>query len=140
MMKVLKLFLVVFLILAGLGYGLYYFGTNLASDKIMEVVSAELESSGELEAVKELVANDSELQQFIEEGAMIDSSNLPFQSKEEATRAIVKKIGLSELQNIASEVQAGTMSKEELISIAESNLTEEEIQALKVIAYKELVQ
>jgi len=139
-MKVLKVLLVVFLILAGLGYGLYYFGTNLASDKIMEVVSAELEGSGELDAIKELVANDSELQQFIEEGATIDSSNLPFQSKEEATRAIVKKLGVSELQNIASEVQAGTMSKEELISIAESNLTEEEIQALKVIAYKELVQ
>ena len=139
-MKVLKVLLVVFLIFAGLGYGLYYFGTNLASDKIMEVVSAELEGSGELDAIKELVANDSELQQFIEEGATIDSSNLPFQSKEEATRAIVKKLGVSELQNIASEVQAGTMSKEELISIAESNLTEEEIQALKVIAYKELVQ
>ena len=139
-MKVLKVLLVVFLILAGLGYGLYYFGTNLASDKIMEVVSAELESSGELDAIKELVANDSELQQFIEEGATIDSSNLPFQSKEEATRAIVKKLGVSELQNIASEVQAGTMSTEELMSIAESNLTEKEIQALKVIAYKELVQ
>jgi len=139
-MKVLKILLVVFLILAGLGYGLYYFGTNVASDKIMEVVSAELESSGELDAIKELVANDSELQQFIEEGAMIDSSNLPFQSKEEAIRAIVKKLGVSELQNIASEVQAGTMSTEELMSIAESNLTEKEIQALKVIAYKELVQ
>ena len=139
-MKVLKILLVVFLILAGLGYGLYYFGTNVASDKIMEVVSAELESSGELDAIKELVANDSELQQFIEEGAMIDSSNLPFQSKEEAIRAVVKKLGVSELQNIASEVQAGTMSTEELMSIAESNLTEKEIQALKVIAYKELVQ
>ena len=139
-MKVLKILLVVFLILAGLGYGLYYFGTNVASDKIMEVVSAELESSGELDAIKELVANDSELQQFIEEGAMIDSSNLPFQSKEEAIRAIVKKLGVSELQNIASEVQAGTMSTEELMSIAESNLTEKEIQALKVMAYKELVQ
>ena len=139
-MKVLKILLVVFLILAGLGYGLYYFGTNVASDKIMEVVSAELESSGELDAINELVANDYELQQFIEEGAMIDSSNLPFQSKEEAIRAIVKKLGVSELQNIASEVQAGTMSTEELMSIAESNLTEKEIQALKVIAYKELVQ
>ena len=139
-MKVLKILLVVFLILAGLGYGLYYFGTNVASDKIMEVVSAELESSGELDAIKELVANGSELQQFIEEGAMIDSSNLPFQSKEEAIRAVVKKLGVSELQNIASEVQAGTMSTEELMSIAESNLTEKEIQALKVIAYKELVQ
>ncbi|MGM9929531.1 MAG: hypothetical protein ACI35P_16460 [Bacillus sp. (in: firmicutes)] len=139
-MKVIRRFLVTLVVLAGLGYGVYYIGTNIASEKIMDAISAELENSGEWDAIENAIANDSALQAFLEEGANIDESKLPFTTKEEATRVIINKIGVSELQNIVSEVQAGTMSKSELMAIAESNLTEDEIQALKVIAYKEYAQ
>jgi len=136
-MKVIRRFLVTLVVLAGLGYGVYYIGTNIASEKIMDAISAELENSGEWDAIENAIANDSALQAFL---ANIDESKLPFTTKEEATRVIINKIGVSELQNIVSEVQAGTMSKSELMAIAESNLTEDEIQALKVIAYKEYAQ
>lgn len=139
-MKVLKVFLLIIIILAGIGYGVYYFGTNIASEKIMDAINKELENSGELDAIQTAISNDPDLQAFLEEGATIDESKLPFTTKEEATRVIINKIGISEVQNIVSEVQAGTMTKNELMSIAESNLSEAEIQALKVIAYKEYAQ
>lgn len=138
MKKVLRILFVLLIVLIGIGYGVYYFGTNIASEKVMDVVSKELENSGQVDAIKETIENDPELQQFIEEGANIDESKLPFNTKEEATRVIVRKVGITELQNIQSQVENGTASKEAIMNTIQSKLTEEEIQALKVIAYKEL--
>lgn len=126
------------LVLVGIGYGIYYFGTNIASDKVMEIVSNELENSERLEAVKQSIASDPDLKQFIDEGANIDENKLPFKTKEEATRVLVRKVGISELQTIQAQVQNGTASKEEILNTIQSKLSDEEIQALKVIAYKEL--
>ena len=63
---------------------------------------------------------------------------MPFTTKEEATRVLIKKVGVSELRDIQTQAQEGTISKEEVIQTLQNKLTEEELTALKVIAYKEI--
>lgn len=141
-MKLLKILFLIVLIIGGAGYGIYYVGTNIASEKVMNVVTAELENSGQLNEIKQLVENDPELMRFLEEGANVKNSDLPFTTKEQATRVLVKKIGFSELQTIQSNAQQG-MTNEEiqvLLKDIEGKLTDDEILALKVIAYKELLK
>lgn len=137
-MKIIKVLLIIVVLLGGLGFAAYYFGTNMASDTLIEEVSQELESSGEMEQIKTVIESDPELKQFIEEGETADSNELPFTTKEEATRVLVKKVGIAELNEIREQVQNGTASKEEILNDIQNILTEEEIMALKVIAYKEL--
>lgn len=141
-MKLLKILLLIVLIIGGAGYGIDYVGTNIASDKIMNVVTAELENSGQINEIKKMVADDPELMRFIEEGANVEESNLPFTTKEQATRVLIKKIGFSELQVIQSNAQNGMTNDEiqELLKDIEGKLTDEEILALKVIAYKEFLK
>lgn len=141
-MKFIKFLITTVIIIGGLGYGLYFFGTNFASEKVMDVLSEELENSGQLNEIKEMVNNDPELKRMIEDGANVDQSNLPFQTKEQAMRTIVKKVGISELQTIQSNFENGMSNEEQmaLLKELEGKLTEDEILALKVIAYKELIQ
>jgi len=141
-MKQLKILILIVLIVSGAGYGIYYVGTNIASEKVMNVVTAELENSGQLNEIKKMVADDLEIMRFIEEGANVEKSNLPFTTKEQATRVLIKKIGFSELQAIQSNAQKG-MSNEEiqvLLKNIEGKFTDEEVLALKVIVYKEFLK
>ncbi|WP_042143781.1 hypothetical protein [Paucisalibacillus sp. EB02] len=137
-MKIIKYFLIIIIILGGLGYGLYHFGTKIASEKLMEALMAELENSGEMENIKRAIESDPELRAFINDAQSADASTLPFTTKEEATRVIVKKFGISGIKDIQTKVQEGRVSKEEILQNIEEKLTEEEITALKVIAYKEI--
>ena len=139
-MRLLKFLVTTVVLLGCIGYGIYYFGTNIASEKVMSAVSGELESSGQLEEIKQAINNDPELKKFVEEGANVDESTLPFTTKEQATRALIKKFGISELQNIQSKVQNGMSNSDaqELLNEMTGKLTEEELLALKVIAFKEL--
>lgn len=141
-MKLLKILILIVLIICAAGYGAYYVGTNIVADKVMNDVTSELENSGQLNEIKQMVAEDPELMRIIEEGANIEKSNLPFTTKEQATRVLIKKIGFSELQVIQSNAQRGMSNEEvqELLIDLEGKLTEEEILALKVIAYKEFLK
>jgi len=137
-MKFIKWLIIIIILLGGLGYGVYHFGTKIASDKVMEALATELENSGEMENIKRAIESDPELQAFINDAESVDESTLPFTTKEEATKVIVKKFGISEIKDLQSRVQEGQVSKEEILQEVEGKLTEEEITALKVIAYKEL--
>ena len=108
----------------------------------MNVVTDEIENSGQINEIKKMVADDPELMRFIKEGANVEESNLPFTTKEQATRVLIKKIGFSELQAIQSNAQKGMTNDEiqELLKDIEGKLTDEEILALKVIAYKEFLK
>ena len=138
MKKFVQFLFVIFLLLVGLGFGAYYFGANLASEKLMDTVSSELEHSGKIEQVKQYVENDPELKKNLEEAATVKQDQLPFTTKEEATRVLIKRVGVSELMDIQTQVQEGTITKDELLQKAQEKLTEQEILALKVIAYREL--
>ncbi|WP_082446689.1 hypothetical protein [Cytobacillus solani] len=137
-MKFIKFLVITIVLLGAIGYAVYYFGTNMASEKIMETVTTELENSGEMEEIKKTIENDPGLKAYLEEAKTANTEDLPFATKEEATRALISKVGITELNDIRVKVQEGSMSKEEVLENIEGKLTEDEILALKVIAYKEL--
>ncbi|THE13969.1 hypothetical protein E1I69_05565 [Bacillus timonensis] len=137
-MKFLKFVLITIIVLVILGYGIYHFGTKVASDKLVDTISTELVNSGEMEEIKQSIENDPELMSFLEDAKSINESKLPFRTKEEATKVLIKKVGITELNDIREQVQEGTISKEIVLEKVQGKLTEEEILALKVIAYKEL--
>lgn len=140
-MKIIKVLLVFVVVLALIGFGVYHFGTKIASDKVMDYVSDQLERSGEIDKLKQTIQNDPQLQKFVKEGnEKVDESKLPFKTKEEAVRTVINKLGIQEVQKIQAKVKDGVTpeEKQEILNTVESKLTKEEILALKVIAYKEL--
>ncbi|MEK5038472.1 hypothetical protein [Sporosarcina sp. FSL K6-3457] len=141
-MKFVKILFGIIVVIAVLGFSAYYFGPKIIADQVMEQVAVELNDSGQLESIKQEVNNDPQLKAFIEEGKNVDSSTLPFQTKEQAVRVLVKKFNVSELQELQSKAQSGLTAaeKQQLLNDIEGKLTPEEILALKVLAYKELSQ
>lgn len=139
-MKAFKFLVGTVVILALLAFGVYHFGTKYIADEVMGQVAAELDASGELENIKKEVQNDPELRAFIEEGKNVDSSKLPFQTKEEATRVLLKKFDLSEINDLQIQARQGMTASEQqaLFNKIQSRLTDEEMLALKALAYKEL--
>ncbi|MFJ8064851.1 hypothetical protein ACIQYS_09480 [Psychrobacillus sp. NPDC096426] len=139
-MKFLKIFLSFIIIIGIVGIAVYYFAPKIIADQVMEQVTVELEDSGQLENIKQEIKNDPQLQAFIEEGKNIDSSQLPFQTKEEATRVLLKKFNIRELQEIQAKAKNGMTAEEKqaLYNQIESTLSEDEMLALKAILYKEL--
>ncbi|MGM0843587.1 MAG: hypothetical protein ACQEUT_01320 [Bacillota bacterium] len=140
-MKILKVFLFAVILLGVAGYAVYHFGTNMASDKIGDYVDQESANSGQLEGVKQQIAANPELQQFLNDGVEnVDESTLVYQTKEEAINGVIKKVGISELMNLQSKVSDGVTEEEqmEILAMLEEKMSEEEILALKVLVNKEL--
>ncbi|TQR13324.1 hypothetical protein [Psychrobacillus soli] len=139
-MKFLKILFSFVVIIGIIGFAVYYFAPKIIADQVMEKVTVELEDSGQLENIKQEIKKDPQLQAYIEEGKNVDSSQLPFQTKEEATRVLLKKFNISELQEIQTKAKNGMTEEEKqaLFNQIESKLTEEEMLALKALAYKEL--
>lgn len=141
-MKFLKILFSTVVVIGIAGFLLYFFGTKLIADQVMDQVAVELNNSGQLESIKQEIQNDPQLLEFIEEGKNVDSSTLPFQTKEQAVRVLVKKFNVSELQELQSKAKSGLTAeeKQQLFNEIESKLTDEEMLALKVLAYKELAK
>ena len=141
-MKWLRRFIIFIILIGVIGYGIYHFGMKIAADKIMDYYVEELASSPVLEEVKETVKNNPQIQQFVNEGANVDESVLPFTTKEDAAKALVKKFEMKEIMDMVGTVSDGITEEEQLqlLNKVENKLTEEELLALQVIAYKELNQ
>ncbi|MBB6446922.1 hypothetical protein [Bacillus benzoevorans] len=157
-MKFVKWIVVPIVLLIVLGFGIYQFGLNFAIEK----VSKELESSGKMDEVREMVKNDPELEKLIKEvettpefqqmfanqsgqsaagdnnAKVPEMDNLPFDTKEEAIEEVVDRIGMPKLYDMYDRVQAGTASKEEIIAEVSNEFSQDEMTALKIIAYQEL--
>ena len=133
-----KKWIIAILLIGLAGYGVYYFGTNAASEKVVDSISTDLENSGQMDEVKTYIENDPELSKMMKEAESADESTLPFTSKGEATRLLIKKVGLAKLQELQSGVQNGTVSKEEALQILDEKLTDDEMLALQRIVYKEI--
>lgn len=119
------------------GYAVWYFGTNIASEIIIEKVESTLDDEN-LEEVKSYIANDSKLQEIVSVAATTNPDTLPFQTKEEATRVLIKKVGVNRLLALQEQAQNGSINKDEVLSEMEGKLSEDEISALKYVLYKEL--
>ena len=137
MKKFLTIIVLIFVLLGAAGYAVWHFGTNIASEKIIEKVETTLDDEN-LEEVKSYIENDSMVQEIVSEAATTNPDTLPFQTKEEATRVLIKKVGVNGLLAIQEQVQNGSISKDEVLSEIEGKLTEDEISALKYVLYKEL--
>ena len=123
-----------------LGFAVFHFGTSFIADQVMNHVSAELDNNGQLEEIKSTIQNDPQLMAFLEDGKHADATKLPFQTKEQAVKALIKKFNVSELQELQSKAQGGLSATEQqsLFNDIQSKLTDDELLALKMIAYKEL--
>ncbi|MRH43731.1 hypothetical protein GH741_13720 [Aquibacillus halophilus] len=132
--------LIMITIVVAIGYQVYHIGTNVVADKVMELVVDEFENMGELELLKQSINSDPEIQRFVLEGANIAEGSLPFTTKEEAIKVIVKKLDINEVKEIKSTIENGVTPQEqqELLRRAESKLTVDELNALKVVFYKEI--
>lgn len=137
MKKFLTITTVILVLLGAAGYAVWHFGTNIASEKIIEQVESNL-GSDNIEEIKTYIENDSKVQDMISEAATINPDTLPFQTKEEATRLLIKKVGITRLLDIKDQAQNGSISKDEIISEIEGTLSEDEISALKYVIYTEL--
>jgi len=137
MKKFLTITTLVLVLLGTAGYAVWHFGTNIASEKILEKVESTLDDENLVE-IKSYIENDSQVQQMVSEAATTNPDTLPFQTKEEATRVLIKKVGVNRLLEIQEQAQAGSINKDELLSEMEGKLSEDEISALKYVLYKEL--
>ena len=137
MKKVLTVTSIIFVLLGFAGYATWHFGTNIASGKIMENVVSNLDDET-LQEVKSYIENDSKVQEIVSEAATTNPDTLPFQTKEEATRLLIKKVGVTRLLDIKEQAQNGSINKDEILSEIEGTLSEDEISALKYVLYKEL--
>ena len=137
MKKFITIFSIVLVLLGVAGYAIWHVGTDIASDKIMEKVESTL-SDENLEEVKSYIKNDPKVQEMVSGASTINPDTLPFQTKEEATRVLIKKVGMNRLLDIQAQVQNGSISKDEVLSEIEGKLSEDEISALKYVLYKEL--
>lgn len=139
-MRLIKFLVVIAIFVGVVGYGVLQFGTKFASEKIVDTLSTELENSGQKEEIKNTIENDPQLKAYMEEAKTVDSSTLPFTTKEEATKVLIQKVGITDLNDMRVKLQDGSMTQEEALQMVEGKLSDEEIAALKVIVYKELYE
>ncbi|MEY2356133.1 hypothetical protein [Lysinibacillus capsici] len=139
-MRLIKFLVVIAIFVGVVGYGVLHFGTKFASEKIVDTLSTELENSGQKEEIKNTIENDPQLKAYMEEAKTVDSSTLPFTTKEEATKVLIQKVGITDLNDMRVKLQDGSMTQEEALQMVEGKLSDEEIVALKVIVYKELYE
>lgn len=139
-MRLIKFLVVIAIFVGVVGYGVLHFGTKFASEKIVDTLSTELENSGQKEEIKNTIENDPQLKAYMEEAKTVDSSILPFTTKEEATKVLIQKVGITDLNDMRVKLQDGSMTQEEALQMVEGKLSDEEIAALKVIVYKELYE
>ena len=114
MKKFLSIATIVLVLLGAASYAVWHFGTNIASEKIIEEVEVSLGEEN-LAEVKSYIESDSGLQEIVSEVATTNPETLPFQTKEEATRVLIKKVGVNRLLDIREQVQNGSISKGEVI-------------------------
>jgi hypothetical protein len=141
----------ILLIIGTAGYTAYKFFMNMVAEKLIDHVTQQVLTEEDVEALLQ----DPQVQQIINEqlgegsvasGEIGDSadpekSNIP-QTKEEALQLVLVKYSVTEIKDIVTKAQGGITSEEEaeIKATLMKRLSEEEIQALKVIGVVELIR
>lgn len=139
MKKLFTITAIILVLLGAAGYAMWHFGTNFASEKIIEKVESTVDDEN-LAEVKSYIENDPKVQEIISEAATTNPETLPFQTKEEAIRVLIKKVGVNRLFEIQEQAQNGSISEDQILAEMEGKLSEDEISALKYVLYKELTK
>lgn len=138
MKKVFVFAVFILAVLVGLGIAGYNFAVSFAANKMIDqVVSEELSE----EAVAQLT-DDPRLKEMLDaDVTLTEKGDLPFHTKEEALKTVVKKFSVNELNEMKNKVLSGTSEERaEVKTEIEERLTQEELDALKIVALKELKQ
>ncbi|MDG5786294.1 hypothetical protein QA612_02245 [Evansella sp. AB-P1] len=145
-----KKLLIILLIVGALGYAGYRFALSYASDEVMNQLSQELLTE---DVVSELMADPSirdVLEQFQGKNnetntrdnttAVEQYNQLPFTTKEEATKTIVSKFSVGEIRDFTTKAARGLTIEEqvEYEKLIMNRLSEEEIEAIMLIGLSEL--
>ncbi|KOO47547.1 hypothetical protein [Priestia koreensis] len=131
-----KKFLITIVILAAIGYGGYRVALNYVSNKVVAIAQKEWLTDEQISKAKQYANID----QLAKEVSQVDKSKLPFHTKEDAVKTVMKKFSTSELADAAKKVKGGAtpQEKQELMQLAEQRLSPDELAALKVVALQEL--
>ncbi|MGE6370695.1 hypothetical protein ACQKDD_13210 [Planococcus kocurii] len=133
--------IIIFLIFFSVaGIGAYVIGPDFSADRMVAEVTKEMRNNGQMEKITEYVESDPKMLEYIEQVEVAEQQDqpLPFQTAGDAAGTVIKKVGITDLAKMKSGIENGTMSVDEVIQTLEQDLNEEELLALKVIAYKEL--
>lgn len=139
-MKVIAYILLIVLTVGLLGFGVYFWLSDLLAERASDKVTEQLDSSLQEDKAKKVIQNNPVLREFIEEGETIDRSEAAFQTKEEAIQVIMSQFNPVELMELRNKVEDGLNQEDqaEIIAKLEEKLTEEQLRAIKAIAYDEL--
>ncbi|SDK29070.1 hypothetical protein [Sediminibacillus albus] len=139
-MRFLRNLVIIIVILAGVGYGVYHVAAGFVADRMVEKLEQELDLSGQAGDMEQVAKNSPELQEFLADVPQIDQSTLPFKTKEGAVKNLIKKFSMSEIQEMNESVNSGISPEEQaaLLEKVEDKLTKEELDAVKVVIYNEL--
>ncbi len=124
-----------FLILLGIGFFAVQYVWKETSVKIMDTALAQTKTLPEM---KELL-NDPSIQALLKDEKLLEESNLPFTTKEEAIKVVTGAFSALEIASITTSVANG-VSEEEIAELKEmvlNRLTPEELNALMILALKE---
>ncbi|GAE27215.1 hypothetical protein JCM9140_3343 [Halalkalibacter wakoensis JCM 9140] len=126
--------LIVILLAVGFsGYWGYNFVISQASDLMVNQIVSHIDDE-ELNQIMD----DPTIQHFITTVDVDHQSDLPFQNKEDALKTIMKEFSISEINDVTGKAQRGELHPSEIEKLLEERLSNEEIEALKIIAIKEL--
>lgn len=139
-MKVISYILLIILTVGLLGLGAYFWLSDIIAERASVEVTDQLDSSLQEDAARQVIEESPVLQEFVEEGESIDRSEAAFQTKEEAVQVIIKQFNPVELMELRNKAEDGLNQEEqaEIVAKLEEKLTEEQLRAIKAIAYDEL--
>ncbi|WP_416149076.1 hypothetical protein ACM26V_22965 [Salipaludibacillus sp. HK11] len=132
-------------IIIGLLYGGYRYFLTVASDQMIDQVASELLTE---EVINEIIDDPQvsaviekyrgEIQSFQE--SSIQKEELPFSTKQEATKLLVSKFSFGEIREITTKASRGLTVQEqvELEKKVMDRLTQEELEALLVVGLTEI--
>lgn len=123
-------------IIGSLGYWGYNFIISKASEVLVEQITNDI--LNDEEEYNKLI-NDPYIQNLINELDENDTpDSLPFQTKEEAMKTILREFSTSEINEVKDQALRGNVNTLDVLNKLQERLTPEEVAAIQVILAKEL--
>ncbi|MFV8829790.1 hypothetical protein [Alkalihalobacterium sp. APHAB7] len=123
-------------IIGSLGYWGYNFFISKASEVLVEQITNDI--LNDEEEYNKLI-NDPHIQNLINELDENDTAeNLPFQTKEDAMKTILREFSTSEINEVKDQALRGNVNTLDVLNKLQERLTPEEVAAIQVILAKEL--
>jgi hypothetical protein len=141
---IMKKFLIFIVIAAGILYGGYRFALSFISDQVFDKMTSQVLTE---EVVEELSANPHLVAAFktyantaASRSNDVSLEDLPFKTKEEATKVVLSKFSVGEVKDMATQMTRGITPEEqaEIEQKVLTRLSEQEIEALLIIGLEEI--